>query len=706
MEKELSLRRTMRAFSGIALLLAGVSTAYAAEGGVTFTNIAVNGGAGVSYHRVTSPIRQADHDDLVAQVLPLVGGIAAAQAESPQKWHGAPGIAVFDFDNDGDLDVYVTNGPGAANSLYRNQLIETGHVSFVDVAAQANVRLVNHDSSGACYGDIDNDGDEDLMVLASGNTNHLFENQGNGTFQDITSTAGVAGNNTYYYTGCSMGDVNGDGLLDIVVADTYHPWTHRHPVFVIGYIPGTEADYLYVNNGNNRFSDVSETSGIHNLIGENVPNGESVTWAIALVDVDQDGDLDIMNAEDAGPGSHERGNIRLLKNDGTGHFSDQSVATGLDVPGGYMGFAYADLNCDKNLDFFVTDTGSYLTPTRASRWYLQNADGTFTNPGLGSLGGTPFGWGAVSLDYDNDGDTDIFYDGDVDMVQFIMADNPGVMLKNTGNCTANMTYDDKAIKVDHRPRVVEGVAIGDLNNDGFDDLLTVSGMDFEPFNFFKFTQVAVPVPRSPIFDPIAFLELGFTRTANGYVWLDPIIHDGTLAIELNSADNGNKSAQIKLLGTAGLVGDNTRARRDNKPVGRNNRDGFGGVIHFTPDGGKTSIVPVIGGASYASADSRTKTFGLGSAAKGTAEVLWPGGTRNRVYNVAAGEKLTIPEIPCDYVNYQDGLPARASRKAHRNAYRQCVETSIQDLSQGGFLNRSASARLLYSALRAWDEAHH
>ena len=678
-----------------ALLLSASAGTVLADGGVTFTNIAAGDGAGITYRRITSPDREADRTALTQVVIPIAA-ITAFQAESPQKWHGAPGVALFDHDRDGDLDIYVTNGPGRNNSLYSNQLSESGQVTFVDVAASAGVGLQSHDSSGVCFGDIDNDNDQDLYVLGSGYSNHLFENNGDGTFTDITPAAGVAGSSAFYYAGCSMGDVNGDGLLDIVVGTTYHPWTHRHPVFVAGYIPGTEPDYLFVNTGNNTFADASASSGIHNLLGL-APNGETVTWGIALVDIDQDGDLDIMNAEDAGPGTHDRGWMRLLKNDGTGHFTDETVNVGLNVNGGFMGYSYGDLNCDGTLDFFVTDTGSYLTPLRPSRWLLQNANGTFTNPGLGSLGGTPFGWGTSAFDYDNDGDTDIFYDGKVDMLRFVTLDNPSVLLQNTGNCTANLTYDGGAILEDNRNRVVEGVAVGDLNGDGFDDIVTVSGLDVVP-NFFFNILFAIPFPRSPVFDPISSIELAFTRTPGGFVYLDTQYRDGTLAVKINSAGNGNSSAQLTALGTRDLVANQHSS-------GKVNRDGIGAVIRFTPDGGKTSIRPVLGGSSYASQDSLTLTFGLGTVPKGTTEVLWPGGVRNRLYDVAAGENLTLPEIPCDFAGFRSTLPANANAAAHRNQYGKCVKESLKDLVKKSVITQAYANRLEASALRAYDETH-
>ena len=104
---------------------------------------------------------------------------------TPIKPRGAPGVAILDDDGDDDLDLYVTNGPGACNSLYANQLTERGQLTFVDVAATAGVCATEQDGTGVCFGDVENDGDEDLLVLGRMDPNRLFENRGDGTFADI-----------------------------------------------------------------------------------------------------------------------------------------------------------------------------------------------------------------------------------------------------------------------------------------------------------------------------------------------------------------------------------------------------------------------------------------------------------------------------------------------------------------------------------------
>lgn len=174
------------------------------------------------------------------------------------KDRGAPGVVVFDYDNDGDNDIFVTNGPGADHSLYKNQFIETGQVTFQDVAIAAGVSANAMDGTGAVAGDIDNDGDRDLLVLGRGESNILFRNNGNGTFTDITATSGVGGG-TFHHISASMGDINGDGRLDIVVSNTFD-WFDRIPIFDASWL-GHQHNQLYLNLGNNQFSDVSISSG-------------------------------------------------------------------------------------------------------------------------------------------------------------------------------------------------------------------------------------------------------------------------------------------------------------------------------------------------------------------------------------------------------------------------------------------------------------
>jgi enediyne biosynthesis protein E4 len=692
------LRKTIQFCAGVCLLLAGAG-AVLADGGVTFNNIAAGDGAGVTYRRAPSAERMAAYFDIVAGG-PYPAGFTfflAATAGGPMKFGGAPGVALFDYDGDGDLDIYVTNGPGRDNSLYSNQRVETGSVTFVDVAASAGVALRDHEGSGVCFGDTDNDGDQDLLVLGLGFPNHFFVNNGDGTFTDVTASSGLESPSDWSYIGCSMGDIDNDGLLDIAIATSYHPWTERTPVFRPGFFEGTDRNYLFRNNGGNSFVDVSHSSGFLNLIGP--PDGRTDDWSIALVDIDQDGDMDAMISESTGPPPGNGGGYpRLVLNDGTGHFHDATFDAGLGQTGAHMGLNFADFNCDGLMDFFVTDVGVYVNPNGPSRWYLQNADGTFTSPGVGALGGTPFGWGVSAFDYDNDGDSDVIYHGGMEMGRSIILDNPGVLLRNDGLCTGTMSYDAGAVPQDHRPRAVEGVAVGDLDGDGFDDIVSVSGYDIEPFNFFLFVPAVTP-PRSPIFDSIAALEVAWFPLTPGFMhYVYPTYLEGTLAVELNSGGNGNQSVQVRTLGTVGLVANQHSA-------GRANRDGIGAVVRFTPEGGVTVARPVSGGASYASQDSLTLTFGLGTTAKGTVEVLWPGGVRNRLYDVAAGENVTVPEIPCDYADFQSGLPANANASAHRQAYGKCVKESLKDLVTAGTIGQAFAARLEASALLAYDESH-
>jgi hypothetical protein len=672
-----------------------------ADGGVTFTNVA--GAAGINYVRTPSP-RKAVRDAIDASSPIPLAQQAQIQLFSPQKEHGAPGVVLFDYDNDGDVDIYVTNGPGSANSLFQNQLVQTSAMSFVDVGIAAGVAATSQDSSGACYGDIDNDGDEDLYVLGTGEPNILLRNNGNGTFADITAAAGVGGGNTHS-AGCSMGDINGDGRLDIVVANTYDNWNERRAVFMLGGYNGLEPNDLFLNQGDNTFADVSVSSGIRNLDGgpPTIYPGGSYTWAVAMVDYDQDGDVDILWADTQGfpPGdpSQERGYNRLFRNDGTGHFTDVTRTVGLAKWGAWMGLSFGDFNCDGAMDFFGTNLGVYMGGVvQNSRWFLGSASGTFSDPGVGSLIGTPFGWGTVVLDYDNDGDQDIAWFGDDDIVFLIAADNPGTLLRNQG-CTANFIWDQPAMTTDHRLREVHGVATGDLNGDGFDDIVTVSNFKFTPKNFRPFI-LAIGGPTGSPFDAVAAFENVFTsRLMPGFLtYLNPLVSNGDVAIDLNSGGNGNASVGVKLLGTIGLVANPTVS-------GKVNRDGIGTVVRFTPEGGQTVLKPVTGGASYGSEDSLVTRFGVGTAAKGVVDVIWPGRVRNRLYDVAAGETLTLPEIPCSFNDFQPGLPASASPVAKRNKYEKCVKETMKDLTSKSVITQSYANRLQASALRAYDETH-
>jgi hypothetical protein len=699
------------------LALAGPAFAAGADGGITFYDIAVNGGAGIGYARTPS-VTIAER--LALQSTPLIpyNDFVNGQGNTPQKDHGDPGVAILDYDNDGYLDVYVTNGPGTPNSLYHNLLGRTGVLQFEDVGVASGVAATAQDSTGVCAGDIDNDGWTDLYVVGvNGSHNYLFHNNGNGTFSDITTSAGVAGYGRNSAS-CTMGDFDGDGLLDIFVANTHADWSQRNLVLSSEFYDSRiQHNELYMNHsvvvvgdkhgGNGpsmqiSFADESAARGITNF--EGLAGDPTYTWAAAAVDYDGDGDVDILEADSQGGMTRPYvGLNRIFENDGTGHFTDVTLERGLTAQGSWMGLSFGDYNCDGYLDFFSTNLGVYVGgPSNNSRWFYGSASKVFSDPGVGTLasgglGGTPFGWGTASFDYDNDGDQDILWYGDEDLVQFLATDNPGTLLRNGGLCTGNFQWDGAStLDRDNRLRQVQGVAFGDLNNDGFVDVVNVANFQFTPVlaptaRFYLFTTLFGPVFNT-VFDGIARLELlyRYVPASNAFTFIPTTMVDGDLSIEINSANNGNHWAKVNLIGTK-FIG-----------LGRNNRDGAGALVRFTPDGGKTIIRPVTDGESHASTSSRQVNVGLGDAVQGTVEVDWPGPhgpVRNKLYDVRAGEKVLFPEIPCSYDVVGQS----------RKDFDKCVKDALQTLRHPGVelvSNPTGVKRFEDNMLRAYDESAH
>ena len=688
-------------------LIGAVAAPVLADGGVVFTNIAHDPATGIDFARERS-VRDAQYRDLLAN-WPFMSGTdfpPLNRQELPLKWRGAPGVAILDYDNDGDLDIYATNGPNASNALYSNQLVETGSVTFVDEAATAGVEAFDRDSTGVCFGDIDNDGDSDIYVLSTADLNVLYENQGDGTFEDITADSGTAGD-ARNPTSCTMADFNGDGLLDIVVGNTFDNWTHR-----LAHAQGPtyeflEHNYLFVNEGDNEFSDESASSGLETVSNMSGPGltGAAYTWALAAADYDLDGDVDILFADNQGPPaldpSQERGYLRLYDNDGTGVFTEVTYAAGLDITGGWMGLDMGDLDCDGNMDFFATDVG--YAAGAPSRWFFGQNDGSFVQTDLDGMIMTPFGWGTSLFDYDNDGDTDITYHGGMHLWTWLLSENPGVVLQNTGQCSGTFVWDDQAIPAldpppappitEHSRRVVQGMAVGDLDGNGFEDIVSISSENATITSRF-IPAVGPPFfvlgpPTGSPFDVVNFVEAVYVFIPGvGFIQLSVIpTVDGDVAVELNSGDNGNGWVEITAAGSAGVLD-------DDDDVQLVPRDGIGAVVFFTPDGGSTSMRPVIGGSSYASQDALAANFGLGSAASGTAEILWPGGVRNKLYDVANGERLVMPHIPCSY---------DADWK-NFGQYNSCVMQALNTYKNEGLINSAERNRLRDSARQAYDDA--
>jgi hypothetical protein len=378
------------------------------------------------------------------------------------------GVGWIDYDNDGFQDLYFVNGaPGTANVLYRNNKDGT----FTDVTRQAGVAGEGAGTAayktGVAVGDYDGNGFLDLYVTAFG-PNVLYRNNGDGTFTDVTSAAGVAGAPTEWSTSTGFFDYDRDGHLDLYVVNYLdyrlndNPYCglrqpgrrmYCHPTMFDGM-----ADRLFHNNGNGTFTDVSAKAGIAN------PSGKGL--GVVFCDFDRDGNTDIYVANDS---------VRnfLYRNNGDGTFRDVAYAAGVGFdangkPQAGMGTDCADYNADGLPDIFVTNFSEELNTL-----YENRGKGIFEDvsqkAGLGS-GFVPLGFGTKLFDFDNDGDLDIYITNghvidNIAMYQPALTyAQKDLLYENVGGRFRDVSGQSGPVfKVD---RVGRGLAVADFDNDG------------------------------------------------------------------------------------------------------------------------------------------------------------------------------------------------------------------------------------------------
>lgn len=398
------------------------------------------------------------------------------------------GICLFDYNNDGWLDVYVVNGstvasrleqtgsPPPRNHLFKN--LKDGH--FRDVTKEAGVGDPGW-GMGCAAADFDNDGDRDLYVTNFG-PNVLFENLGNGTFADISKKSGT--DHHGWSTGCSWGDYDGDGLLDLYVAsyvklDLSRPPPEPDQGQFCSYLglkvmcgpqglPG-DRDVLFRNQGDGVFLDVTEASRI----------SDPGYYGLGVVsfDYDNDGDLDIFVANDSKPNF-------LYQNQGNGTFSEVGLLSGVALSGdgleqAGMGVAIGDFNLDGHLDLFVTnfaqDTNT-LYENLGNGFFLDSSARAKLSDSFGYMS-----WGTAFLDYDRDGWKDLFVVNghlypEVEQETDLTYPQDDLLYRNKGDGT----FLNVSRQLAYPKRVGRGAAFGDLDNDGDIDAV-VSNLDDRPY---------------------------------------------------------------------------------------------------------------------------------------------------------------------------------------------------------------------------------
>jgi hypothetical protein len=398
------------------------------------------------------------------------------------------GVAFYDYDNDGWLDIFLVNGsrlegfPAGSeptSHLFRNNRDGT----FTDVTAKAGVAHSGW-GQGVCVGDYDNDGWDDLFVTYFGK-NVLYHNNGDGTFTDVSQKAGVAGKGTRWNTGCAFVDYDRDGRLDLFVANYIDldlatapvpesgPCLYKSVMVACG-PPGLQGgkNILYHNNGDGTFTDVSEAAGILGAAG-------TYGLGVLTADLDNDGWPDIYVANDSTASA-------LYQNKKNGKFQDIAIEAGCALspdgkPQAGMGVSAADYDLDGNLDIVKTNFAGDTPSLYHNQGGANFEDTTFT-AGLGAH--TQYlGWGCGFFDMDNDGWADILIcNGHVyPEVEQLKTEAGYAQRKLLYQNLHNGHFADVSLQVGpgiSEPSASRGAAFGDFDNDGDIDVVVNTVNDY------------------------------------------------------------------------------------------------------------------------------------------------------------------------------------------------------------------------------------
>ena len=491
------------------------------------------------------------------------------------------GVAAIDYDNDGKMDLFFTNGAKLPELVktepaYNNCLLHNnGDGTFTDVTAKARLTGATLGFSfGVAVADYDNDGFDDIFICNAG-MNTLYHNNGDGTFTDVTAGSGVDRKPTDVLSvGAAWFDYDNDGLLDLIVTNytTWTPQTDRQC-----FQSPTEEEYcsptiyksvesrLYHNLGHGRFEDVTNTSGIGKALGKGM--------GISIADFNRDGLMDVFVANDTEPNF-------LFINQGNGTFKESGLEFGVayneqgDSVSG-MGSDAKDFDNDGWVDIVYNDLSGQVFGILRNEAGKSFSDATWATK-LGPLSRNLSGWSIGFIDYNNDGWKDIYSaNGDVDNLTASSRQHDTMFQNTDGRIFVDVTEEmgpDFSYLGYQR-----GSAFVDLNNDGFMDLVVTSLGE---------------KPR----------------------------------ILMNNALVGNHWIMFDLRGY------------------KSNRNGIGATIKVTTSSGRTLYNHVTTSVGFMSSSDRRAHFGLGAETKlDHIEIRWPSGVVQRLEHPAVNQIMKVEE---------------------------------------------------------------